>query len=99
MTKREKQVLFKLAGAGFGALSGFDFPAVNTLEQKGLLKASHDEGHTHVDARLSDFGKEYLLEHPRLCNPVNWSLVAAIASILGVLISVAVALFACSKIV
>ena len=70
--------------------------AVRSLKSKELINAHFREGGGAIEARITDYGRQYMAEYPSLRNPIDWSIVAAIASI-ATAISTTLALFvACS---
>ena len=60
---------------------------VHSLERKGLVKGAYVEGGNVECCQMTSYGKTYIAENPRLCNPINWSKIASIAAILSVLVS------------
>ncbi len=93
LTQREKRIMRLLLGNNAGALSEFDAPSVKHLAELGLVMRAGVEGGSFDDARLTNMGKEYFNDNPRLRNPVNWTLIfAAIASVVALFIS-------CSKLI
>ena len=90
LTKREKRVLRTISQQGFDALSGFDAIAIRSLEDNGLVKGAYLEGGGVDDAKLTNYGKEYIADNPRLRNPVDWkwiipTVLAAVAATAGIL--------------
>ena len=79
LTKREKRVLRTLSQQGFDALSEFDAAAIRSLDRQGLVRGAYVEGGNVEDARLTNYGKEYIADNPKLRNPVNWMAITAIA--------------------
>lgn len=79
LTKREKRVLRTLSQQGFDALSEFDASAIRSLDNQGLVRSAYVEGGGVEDARLTNYGKEYIADNPKLRNPVNWKAITAIA--------------------
>ncbi len=45
--------------------------------------------------KLTQYGRQYLAENPRLCNPTDWAKWAAVAAAASVLISIIALLVAC----
>lgn len=78
LTKREKRVLRTLSRQGFDALSGFDAIVIRSLEDNGLVKGAYLEGGGVDDAKLTNMGKVYLMDNPKLRNPLDWKWVVAI---------------------
>ena len=96
LTKREKRVLRTLSRQGFNALSEFDATAVRSLDNHGLVQGAYIEGGGVEDARLTNYGKEYLADNPRLRNPINWAKVGAIGTIVGIVVTIILFIIACS---
>ena len=89
LTKREKNVLRLLRDGNSEALSEFDAPSVEHLAHLGLVRRAGVEGAGFDDARLTNMGKEYFNDNPRLANPIDWKWVAvlsAYAALLGVVL-------------
>lgn len=111
LTQRERQVLFALHDKGFEALSHDCNVTLSVLERKGLVIVARLQGHIAEDAKLSDYGKEYIMQNPALENPVDFAELAVleakkgnristrtfIASIIGIIISL-LTLIGCSRI-
>ena len=98
LSKREKRVLRTLRRQGFEALSEFDAAAVRSLDNQGLVRGAYVEGGGVEDAVLTNYGKEYIADNPKLRNPVNWNKVAAIAAIVGVIVTVVLFIIGCAMI-
>lgn len=96
LTKREKQVLRVLRDNRFDLLTTLDYPALRVLHDTGFAHAAYVEGGVPEDARLTDYGKEYIADNPRLRTPVNWGKVAAIATIEGILITIVLFIIGCA---
>ena len=89
LTKREKRVLRTLSQQGFDALSEFDAAAIRSLDNQGLVRGAYIEGCGVEDARLTNYGKEYIADNPRLRNPIDWkwiisTFLAAVAAAAGI---------------
>ena len=96
LSKREKRVLRTLSRQGFDALSEFDTAAIHSLDNHGLVRAAYIEGGGVEDARLTNMGKEYLADNPRLRNPVDWGKVAAISTIAGIVVTIVLFIIGCA---
>lgn len=72
LTKREKRVLRTLSRQSFAALSEFDAAAIRSLDSQGLVQGAFIEGGGVEDAKLTNYGKEYLADNPKLWNPIDW---------------------------
>lgn len=79
LSKREKQVLRILCQQGYDGLSEFDDAAVRSLDHQGLVRGAYVEGGGVEDARLTNYGKEYIADNPKLRNPVNWVAITTVA--------------------
>ena len=99
LTKREKNVLRLLRDGNSEALSEFDAPSVENLARLSLVRRASVEGADFGDARLTNMGKEYFNDNPRLRNPINWDRVIQAAIAVGTLIAAIAALFACAKLI
>lgn len=98
LTKREKRVLRTLSRQGFDALSEFDAAAIRSLDHQGLVQGAYIEGGGVEGARLTNYGKEYIADNPRLRNPVDWGKVAAIATIVGIIVTIVLFIIGCALI-
>lgn len=70
--------------------------AIRTLKAKGFISAHFRECGAVIDARITDYGRQYMAEYPRLFNPIDWGMVAAISSIVATIISTLALFVACS---
>jgi hypothetical protein len=62
--------------------------SVLSLKEKGLVHVNFVKGGSYIwNVRLSRKGKIYISENPNLTNPVNWSFIFAILSLLISIIS------------
>lgn len=95
LNRNEKKVLRMLLNGQDNLLNEFDIPDVCSLEVKGLIQAAHIEGGGIEAVRLTRMGKAYIHSNPKLRNPINWSKIAAIATILSVLVSFLALFIAC----
>lgn len=98
LTKREKRVLRTLSKQGFNALSEFDAAAIRSLDNQGLVQGAYIEGSDVEGARLTNYGKEYLADNPKLRTPVDWAKVAAIATIVGIIVTIVLFIIGCALI-
>lgn len=100
LSKSEKQVLRMVADGQ--RVCPREYPqhtfstAIRPLKAKGFISAHFREGGAVIDARITDYGRQYMAEYPRLCNPIDWSLVAAVSSIVATIISTLALFVACS---
>ena len=99
LSTEEKQVLRWVALSRDGLPPGFDtdmfLDAVVTLTEKRLLKSiiNYDDV---IDAELTPKGRVYLSRNPHLWNPVNWTMVAAIAACVAAIAGIAALFISCS---
>ena len=70
--------------------------AASSLQELGLVHALFASGHRVVDASLTDFGMAYLSSNPGLRNPINWSVIGAVAGVVAAIAAVAALFIACS---
>ena len=83
LTSEEKKVLRELRRGNSCVPSGMDnfsfADAVMALRDKGLIKAvvNYEEV---LDMKLTVKGYAYMNSNPGLVNPVNWTMIAAIAA-------------------
>ena len=100
LSKRAKAVLKSLRG-GASSCSGdipqndFNMGAIE-LQIYGFAKCFREEGGNVEVARLTDKGKLYIMQNPRLRNPINWTRVAAIAACIAALAAVAALFVSCA---
>lgn len=102
LTKDEKKVLRLLSKHGAASLDTIARSrarrALRSLEEKSLTKAAWIEGGDFEAVRLTRDGRDYLIENPKLRNPINWSLIIpTVVSILAVISSIIVGCVACAK--
>lgn len=100
LSKAEKQVLRELHRGNNNIPNGIDnytfVDAVLSLTDKRLIKSAVN-GDKVMDCKLTAKGYAYIRSNPHLHNPVNWSAIAAIASI-ATAIATTLALFvACNN--
>lgn len=100
LSKTEKKVL--LIVDKFNGKCPYTYPrhtfnsSVRSLERKGLVKGAYIEGGEVEAARLTNEGKQYLCENPRLSNPTDWGKIAAITGIIALIISIIALFVGCS---
>jgi hypothetical protein len=98
LSKSEKEVI-RLLNTGVANVpgnvvrKGYSHTA-HSLQDKGLVRCTYLVNGEVWDMRLTQFGKEYLFENPRLYNPINWNLTLAIIS---VVISIITLLVVCMR--
>lgn len=99
LTKAEKQVLRELYRGNANVPYDMDnythFEAVVSLTDRRLIK-SVVNGDKVIDAKLSAKGHAYIRSNPRLSNPIDWSKIAAIASITTALATSLALFIACT---
>lgn len=86
LTKSEKQVLRHLSAHGYKALRDFsqcevDY-ALETLERKGLVRNGRVEGGDIECSKITQLGLSYIRLIPKLTNPIDWSGIIAIATLI-----------------
>lgn len=100
LSKTEKRMMLMLSEYGAEALHDFSATeasiAVRSLQHKGLAKGAFIEGGLLESATISALGRSYLRQNPSLRNPINWSKVSAIASIIMAIIAIIALLIGCS---
>jgi len=50
---------------------------LRSLDRKELVRCAFVEGGGVEDVRLTNAGRDYLADNPKLRNPVNWTLIWA----------------------
>lgn len=102
LTKQEKQLLQGIARFGFDTFASrnpnlrYKTP-LRALEGKDLVYVRRVEGGGVVDARVSEYGMEYLSDNPTLRNPTPWRDVAQWAAVALSAGAIAASLFACAR--
>lgn len=95
----ERKVLRELRRGNRDILNGMDdyayFDAVLSLTEKRLIisQTNYDEV---IDARLTPKGYAYMNANPYLLNPVNWTMIAAIAACVAAVAGVVALFVSCS---
>lgn len=101
LSKAEKAVLKELHRGNSNIPAGIDnftyVDAVLSLRDKGLVTANVDYNEV-IDVRLMAKGHAYIISNPRLRNPINWPMLAAIGTI-ATAITTLLALFIVCQIV
>lgn len=101
LSKSEKKVLRMVANEQ--GVCPAEYPshifnaAVRSLHNAGLVQGSFEEGGGVADSRLTQYGRQYLAENPRLTNPIDWGKAAAIIAAVGVIVSIIALCVACNK--
>lgn len=102
LSKDEKKVL-RMVACGLGVCPS-EYPShtfnasVRSLDKKGLVKGAYEEGGNVADARMTQYGRQYIAENPDLRNPVNWNLISAVAAVIAAIAGVLALFVACSRI-
>ena len=101
LTRDEKQVL-RLVATGRECPDTYPHSTYSAglkgLEREMLVFVARDESHAVVDARLTDYGRQYLAENPRLHNPVSWRWIITTAlTAIAACAAVAALFIACVK--
>ncbi len=72
---------------------------MHTLEWKGLVKAAWVEGGGFEDVRLTNAGMSYVRNNPKLYNPIDWSMVAAVSVIIAAVAAIAALFVGCCRMI
>ncbi len=76
LSKAEKKVLGLISKHGVQSLDTIPRSqvrrALRSLEEKHLIRAAWIEGGDYETVRLTRNGKDYLIENPKLRNPIEW---------------------------
>ncbi len=102
LIKEEKKVLRLLSKHGARSLGTIPRSqvrrALRSLEEKHLIRAAWTEGGDYESARLTRDGRDYLIENPKLRNPIDWKWIATIGlATIGAITGIAALLVVCSK--
>lgn len=98
LTQEEKKILRELRRGNGSIPSGMDnftfADAVMALRDKGFIKAvvNYEEV---LDMKLTVKGYAYMNANPGLANPVNWTMVAAIAACVAAVAATLVLFVSC----
>lgn len=99
LSKAEKKALKRIFKYGSECIK--DFPpyeiarCVRSLQDKGLAKCAFIEGGELEGVTLTNAGKSYIRNNPKLKNPTDCSKVAAIAGIIAAIASITALFVAC----
>lgn len=102
LSRNEKAVL-RMVASGQGVCPA-EYPSyifnasVRALKHLGLVQGAFEEGGGVVDSRMTERGRQYLAENPRLTNPIEWGKVAAIIGAVGIVVSIVALFMACGGI-
>lgn len=100
LSKSEKTVL-RMVANGQGVCPA-EYPlhafnaAVGSLHKKYLVEGSFDEKGGVIVSRLTQQGRQYIAENPRLRNPVDWGVIATLIATVSAIASIVALLVACS---
>lgn len=102
LTKEEKKTLSLLYKHGGDALDTMPRSivrrALRSLESQSLVSVAWVEGGDYEAVRLTRDGKDYLIDNPKLKNPIDWKWVVGTAMGIATLAVAVLALcIACSK--
>lgn len=101
LTKTEKKCLLLLNVHGAESLDTIARSqvcrALRSLESKDMVKVAWVEGGDYEAVQLTRNGKAYLIENPKLRNPIDWNKVGAIAAIIAALAAIAALFIACIR--
>lgn len=102
LTKDEKKVMRLLYKHGQDSLDTMPRSIVRRslrrLESISFVRVAWVEGGDFEAVMLTRDGKDYLIENPRLINPVNWTKIAAIGAIVAAIAAVIGLFISCSLI-
>lgn len=103
LSKTEKKVmchLYKYDKESLDDFSRFSVEnALHTLECKGFVKVAWIEGGGFDDVRITNVGMSYVRNNPRLSNPIDWSIVAAVTGIIAAVAAIAALFVGCCRII
>lgn len=71
--------------------------ALRSLENKDMVNVAWIEGGDYEAVRISRNGKSYLIENPRLYNPINWAKIGAIAATIAAFVGIAAIFISCVR--
>lgn len=71
---------------------------LRNLESHSLVRVAWVEGGDFEAVRLTRDGKDYLIENPKLLNPINWNKIAAIGAIIAAIAAVVGLFISCTLI-
>lgn len=98
LSKAEKAVLKELHRGNSNIPAGIDnftyVDAVLSLRDKGMVTA-HVDYNEVIDVKLTAKGHAYIITNPHLCNPINWSMLAAIGTIATAITTLLALFIAC----
>lgn len=102
LSKQEKEVLRIVKSCGANCPSMYPLHVFNTcvhsLKRKGLVDASFVRGGNTVwTAKVSVYGRLYLIENPNLRNPIPWKAISVIIALLAFIVSIIALFVSCSK--
>lgn len=100
LSRQEKKILRELKRGRSSVPDGMDnytfFDAVVSLRDKRLVKAVTEYETNVHQLCLTAKGYAYLRDNPRLFNPINWTMIAAIGAIVAAIAGVAGLFISCS---
>ncbi len=102
LSKTEKRVLKRLYDYGGKAIEDF-YPrdvdrCVRSLQKHHLAKGAFVEGGLLEDARITEEGKAYIRNNPKLRNPTDWKFIITTGIALMAAVAAMLALFvACNR--
>lgn len=103
LTQTEKKCLKLLNKHGVESLDTIArsqaYRVLRSLEQKDLVKVAWIEGEDYEAVRLSRSGKSYLIENPKLLNPIDWKwIILTIITAIGAITGIVALFIACTRI-
>ena len=71
--------------------------ALRSFESKDMVNVEWVKGGDYEAVKLSYNSRSYLIENPKLRNPVDWAKVAAIAAVVAAVAAIAALFIACTR--
>lgn len=101
-TKTEKKCLQLLNKYGADSLDTIARSqvcrALRSLEEKDMVRIGWIEGGDYEAVSITRSGRVYLIENPKLCNPIDWKWIISITIGIATLAVAIIALFvACNR--
>ena len=102
LSKDEKKVLLLFSKHGENGLDNMPRSsarrALRKLQEKKLMQVAWIEGGDYEAMRITRDGSDYMIDNPKLKNPVDWKwIITTIIAIIGVLATIALLFIACNK--
>lgn len=72
--------------------------ALRSLEEKNLVRVAWIEGEDYEGVRMTRNGKDYLIENPKLRNPIDWKwLIGTAIGVATLIVAIATFFIACTR--